>query len=775
MRALSRTAVACTVAFCLLGAAPVGAAPVKGATPSGRAQTVPGEVLVKMRPGISVAGAAGGLRARDAGPVGVRGWRLLKLPSGLSVDDALARLRGNPNVQEAGANRIYRSAGVTDDSLLDQEWGLVKSSATSAWSASTGSSAVIVGVVDTGVAADNPDLAPNMVAGATFVGGSTYDQNGHGTHVAGIIGAVSNDGFGVAGVAPHVRIMPLRALDANGSGTTTSIASAFAYAGSHGVKVVNASLGGSGDDPAMEDSIAGAPNTLFVFAAGNDGTDNDVAPFYPCASPAANIVCVAATDQADNLADFSNYGRETVDLAAPGVGIVSTYLPGGARNGSQMLSDSPSGPYQNGADSWAQTSIDLSGQTSCGLSYWLRGRVGPGDSVKAERSIDGGTTWSAIGSTFGPSSTTHGQFDEMGNGASLDADGSVTLLRFHLVADTSGTDDGVYIDDVSVQCASGTVWSDGFESSFDGTWTTGGTGNTWGTTTKAWTWVTMSGTSMATPFVSGAAALIWSYRPTTTVARAKQALVASVDHLAVLSTTTVSGGRLNVARALAYAADTTAPVSPSITGSAFGSSFQRSQAFAVGWKATDTGSGVQSYDVRYERASYKSGFGSWATWKSATPATSATFIGAAGYTYCFDVRARDRMGNTSGWSSIRCTAIPVNDRSLSASSGWSRLISSTRFMSTYSLSRTRYTTLRLYGASFKRIALIVTACGTCGKVQVFGGSKLYGTFSLSGTSQTRKIIWVKVLSSIAGSSTITIKVISSGAPVMIEGLGVTRV
>ncbi|MGZ4205559.1 MAG: S8 family serine peptidase, partial [Actinomycetota bacterium] len=90
---------ACTVAFCLLGAAPVGAAPVKGATPSGRAQTVPGEVLVKMRPGIAVAGAAGGLRARDAGPVGVRGWRLLKLPSGLSVDDALARLRGNPNVQ----------------------------------------------------------------------------------------------------------------------------------------------------------------------------------------------------------------------------------------------------------------------------------------------------------------------------------------------------------------------------------------------------------------------------------------------------------------------------------------------------------------------------------------------------------------------------------------------------------------------------------------------------------------------------------------------------
>jgi subtilisin-like proprotein convertase family protein len=156
------------------------------------------------------------------------------------------------------------------------------------------------------------------------------DDNGHGTHVAGTIGAVGNNGVGVAGVNWHARIMALKFLDSSGSGYTSDAVRALNFAVAHGAKVVNASFGGGGYDQAMATALANAraKGVIVVAAAGNDGTDNDANPVYPANYTGDNLVSVAATDRNDRLASFSNYGRTTVDIAAPGVGIYST-LPNG--------------------------------------------------------------------------------------------------------------------------------------------------------------------------------------------------------------------------------------------------------------------------------------------------------------------------------------------------------------------------------------------------------------------------------------------------------------
>jgi subtilisin family serine protease len=168
------------------------------------------------------------------------------------------------------------------------------------------------------------------------------DLDGHGTHVAGTIGARGNNGLGVTGVNLNVSLMAVRVLGADGSGTAAGVANGFDYAGDMGVKVVNASLGGGGHSKTIEDAIDRHPKTLYVVAAGNNGANNDGAPMYPCTHTAANLICVAATNETDELTDWSNYGAKSVDLAAPGTEIVSSW-PGyetvfsdGFRNGRDL-------------------------------------------------------------------------------------------------------------------------------------------------------------------------------------------------------------------------------------------------------------------------------------------------------------------------------------------------------------------------------------------------------------------------------------------------------
>ena len=141
----------------------------------------------------------------------------------------------------------------------------------------------------------------------------------HGTAVAGIIGARADDGYGVAGVAPLTRIMPLRINSPSGAATISDVVAAFGYAQRMGARVVNASFGGTTASSAERAAIAAAPGVLFVTSAGNDGRDMDAGgPNYPCAFDLPNVICVAATDERDRLAGFSNRGATTVDLAAPG-------------------------------------------------------------------------------------------------------------------------------------------------------------------------------------------------------------------------------------------------------------------------------------------------------------------------------------------------------------------------------------------------------------------------------------------------------------------------
>lgn len=308
----------------------------------------------------------------DAGVQHVRSMRLadaevVRAPAG-RLTEALAALNADPDVLVAEPDVPVRA--LTSDPGWSQLWGLENTGQTlfgvtgnpdadidapTAWTVSTGAG-VTVAVVDSGSQLDHADLAaqiggnPGERGGGKETNGLDDDSNGwvddwrgwdfvtndntpqdgdgHGTHVAGTIAARANNGIGVAGVAPDATVLPVRALDDNGEGTSSDIADAFAYAGDLGVRVVNASLGGDSPSVAIANAIAAYPNTLYVVAAGNDGTDNGTAPVYPCAYTLANILCVGATDATDLRASFSNWGAASVDLFAPGDTILSTYKGG---------------------------------------------------------------------------------------------------------------------------------------------------------------------------------------------------------------------------------------------------------------------------------------------------------------------------------------------------------------------------------------------------------------------------------------------------------------
>ncbi len=230
------------------------------------------------------------------------------------------------------------------DPDLAKAYGISKIGATEAWSTHQGTQRMIVAVIDTGVDYNHEDLGFNIwrnpnptqgdVAGYDFVhnDGLPYDDNMHGSHCSGTIGAVGGNGKGVSGVNQRVSIMGLKFLSGEGSGTTADAVRAIDYAIGHGAKVLSNSWGGPADDenPVLLAAIerAKAKDVLFIAAAGNDSADNDGRnPSYPAAFKADNLIAVAATDKNDGLAFFSNYGKTTTHLAAPGVNVYST-IPG---------------------------------------------------------------------------------------------------------------------------------------------------------------------------------------------------------------------------------------------------------------------------------------------------------------------------------------------------------------------------------------------------------------------------------------------------------------
>lgn len=241
--------------------------------------------------------------------------------AGIEIVQAVQRV----NVQET----------IPNDSFWLQQYGPGRVQLPQAWDVSTGASGVIIAVIDTGIDLDHPDLQSKLVPGMNFVTGAQppNDDHGHGTHVAGIAAASTNNSLGVAGASWGARLMPLKVLDATGNGDDADVAAAIVWAADHGANVINLSLGGPCPSPVMElaATYAYTMGVTLVAAAGNGA-----GPVL-CPGAAADVMAVAATDGSDQRASFSNFGPQ-VDIAAPGAGIYSTERGGGYgyRSGTSM-------------------------------------------------------------------------------------------------------------------------------------------------------------------------------------------------------------------------------------------------------------------------------------------------------------------------------------------------------------------------------------------------------------------------------------------------------
>lgn len=228
---------------------------------------------------------------------------------------------------------------VPNDTLYGKyQWNLPEIATESGWNVSRGKQDIIVAVVDTGVQLDHPDLKGRLVEGTNIVDPTAPpdDDVGHGTHVAGIIAAEVNNNEGVAGMTWYTKVMPVKALDSTGAGTTYSVAEGVIWAADHGAQVINLSLGNYAEAQFLHDAIKYAHDkgAVVIAASGNDNTDR---PGYPAAYP--EVVAVGATDADERRASYSNYG-DYIDVAAPGTSIASTY-PGSryaALSGTSMAS-----------------------------------------------------------------------------------------------------------------------------------------------------------------------------------------------------------------------------------------------------------------------------------------------------------------------------------------------------------------------------------------------------------------------------------------------------
>lgn len=333
----------------------------------GRLRVVPDEIILRFEEDLLEEDSASlireaGMRMRRHLKGG--GHLVVSLPRGVSIDQALAWFRGRPGVQYAAPNHLIYVQDTPNDSRFLEQWGLEKIQAVAGWNIAHASSEVVVAVIDTGVDYHHTDLAANIwenlgeipgngvdddgngyvddVVGWDFVGHTTdcsdtdckkedndpSDGHGHGTHVAGILGAVTNNAEGIAGAAWNCTVMPLRAgyKQTGGSGVLSEgdAAAAIEYAADNGAMILNLSWGDTVSYPAVRAAVSYAEDlgVLICAAAGNNGTDT---PFYPAAYPNEAIIAVGSTTQSDKKASTSNYG-DWVDLFAPGDGVLSTCL-----------------------------------------------------------------------------------------------------------------------------------------------------------------------------------------------------------------------------------------------------------------------------------------------------------------------------------------------------------------------------------------------------------------------------------------------------------------
>lgn len=339
----------------------VAPAPAQAAAPAAE-----GRLLVGFDRGVdserqqAVLAALGGRIAQRFGAI--RGGRLVLVRprSGKATKALRKRLLANPAVSYAERDffQFASQSRVPDDPFYPREWALVNApgdhdiDAPNAWANRTGCAKVAI--LDTGIDTDHPDLKANVFKSedkpnndkdddkngyvddtygfnAIAGKGSGEDDNGHGTHVAGIVGARGNNATGDTGTCWSTKLVAVKFMNSRGKGSTSNAIAGIQYAVKQGLKVINCSFGSSASSSALHDAVdyAQDKNALLVVAAGNDSESIEKNPLYPASYSDSNILAVAASTTSDTLASFSNFGSQSLDLAAPGDSIYSTYLGGG--------------------------------------------------------------------------------------------------------------------------------------------------------------------------------------------------------------------------------------------------------------------------------------------------------------------------------------------------------------------------------------------------------------------------------------------------------------
>jgi len=380
---------------------------LRPAATSTLAPHAPNQLILKFKQGIASAEVAqfkslfGAVSTQTIKLTGAEIW---KLSGSLSVEKILKQYRSNPIFEYIEPDyirtlgTISTQATFPNDPSFNQLWGLHNTGqsggtpdadidAPEAWDIQKGNPNLVIGVLDTGVDYNHPDLAGNIWTNPGEIAGDGIDNDGngyvddirgwdfayndnnpsdvqgHGTHVSGTIAGKGNNGVGVTGVAWNAKIMPLKFLNDQGSGSTSNAILAINYATAKGVKLTNNSWGGGGFSQGLYNAInaAGQAGALFIAAAGNNGNNNDANPFYPASYNLANIISVAATNRNDQLVTFantggwwgSNYGLTSVDLGAPGSDIYSL-APGGGY--ATLSGTSMASPHVAGAAAllWSQ-------------------------------------------------------------------------------------------------------------------------------------------------------------------------------------------------------------------------------------------------------------------------------------------------------------------------------------------------------------------------------------------------------------------------------------
>lgn len=264
--------------------------------------------------------------------LGVAGWRKVSLPLGVSLASARAYYGKAAGVDKVEPNYVLRGLGLPNDPGISKQYWVHITKAPQAWDVFKGQGSMVVAVIDTGVDHTHEDLKSKVISkGKDFVNNDddAMDDQGHGTHCAGLVGAATNNGVGGAGMGYNIRILPVKVLSAGGGGTADQIIGGIKYAADSEAKVLSMSLGGYGRSEAMSDAVqyAWGKNKIIVAAAGNDNLDAAANPMYPANYD--NVYSVAATNSGDQKAGFSNFSKTLIDVAAPGEEIYSTIFPGG--------------------------------------------------------------------------------------------------------------------------------------------------------------------------------------------------------------------------------------------------------------------------------------------------------------------------------------------------------------------------------------------------------------------------------------------------------------